>query len=142
LEVDKFTRCPATGPNGADLGQLAARWPLIAVLSAGAGTFPPAALAYLGDIVSRAVSGTTFGVYSIIFGSGLIIGPILGGALTEALGSLAFAVIALVLIGIAAVGVAFIREPSKDPRGHGLGPVIPPESRLRFRAVSILSAPD
>jgi len=98
----------ATGPNGADLGQLAARWPLIAVLSAGAGTFPPAALAYLGDIVSRAVSGTTFGVYSIIFGSGLIIGPILGGALTEALGSLAFAVIALVLIGIAAVGVAFM----------------------------------
>src|SRR5947199_147435 len=66
----------ATGPEGT--AQLASQWPLIAVLAAGAGTFPPAALAYLGDIVERAVSGTTFGIYSIIFGTGLIIGPILG----------------------------------------------------------------
>jgi MFS family permease len=76
--------------------------------------FPPAALAYLGDIVERSVSGTSFGVYSIIFGSGLIIGPILGGALTERLGSLAFAVLALGFIGVSAVGVAFIREPAKS----------------------------
>ena len=102
-----------SGPGGAGLGQLAALWPLTAVLAAGAGMFPPAALAYLGDIVERSVSGTSFGVYSIIFGSGLIIGPILGGALTERLGSLAFAVLALGFIGVSATGVAFIREPSQ-----------------------------
>ena len=105
------------------------RWPLIAALAAGAGTFPPAALAYLGDIVEREVSGTTFGIYSIIFGSGLIIGPILGGALTEALGSLAFAVIALTFIGIAATGVAFIREPSKGPPPGPSKSAAPPETR-------------
>ena len=103
----------ATHPGRTDLDELVSRWPLIAILAAGAGTFPPAALAYLGDIVERAVSGTTFGIYSIIFGSGLIIGPILGGALTDALGSIAFAVIALGLIGVAGTGVLFIREPAK-----------------------------
>src|SRR5207247_755416 len=103
----------ATAPSGSNLGLLVSEWPLIAILAAGAGTFPPAALAYLGDIVERAVSGTTFGIYSIIFGSGLIIGPILGGALTEAVGSLAFAVLALSFIGISGAGVAFIREPAK-----------------------------
>src|SRR6267143_2849790 len=92
--------------------RLVSVWPLTALLAAGAGTFPPAALAYLGDIVERSVSGTSFGVYSIIFGSGLIIGPILGGALTERLGSLAFAVLALTFIGISATGVLFIREPA------------------------------
>jgi len=93
--------------------RLVSVWPLTALLAAGAGTFPPAALAYLGDIVERSVSGTSFGVYSIIFGSGLIIGPILGGALTQRLGPLAFAVLALSFIGVSAVGVAFIREPAK-----------------------------
>ncbi len=119
----------ATRPSGPDLDELVGRWPLIAILAAGAGTFPPAALAYLGDIVQRAVSGTTFGIYSIIFGSGLIIGPILGGALTEALGSIAFAVIALCLIGIAGTGVMFIREPSKAPAPPSGDATAPPQTR-------------
>ena len=106
----------ATRPGNPDLAQLVSRWPLIVVLAAGAGTFPPAALAYLGDIVEHAVTGTTFGIYSIIFGSGLIVGPVLGGALTQALGPIAFAVIALGLIGISGAGVLFIREPLKTPR--------------------------
>src|SRR6266566_2730182 len=79
----------ATGAGSPDLEQLVSRWPLIVLLAAGAGTFPPAALAYLGDIVEHAVTGTTFGIYSIIFGSGLIVGPVLGGALTQALGPIA-----------------------------------------------------
>src|SRR2546428_646135 len=110
--------------------ELYGRWPLVAVLAAGAGAFPPAALAYLGDIVQHSVTGTTFGIYSIIFGSGLIVGPILGGALTSALGSLAFAVIALGLIGVAGVGLIFIREPSKAPRvPAGLEATAPPARR-------------
>jgi MFS family permease len=98
---------------GQTVDALYPRWPLLVVLAAGAGTFPPAALAYLGDIVQHSVTGTTFGIYSIIFGSGLIVGPILGGALTRALGSIAFAVIALGLIGVSGAGLIFIREPSK-----------------------------
>src|SRR5437016_3166880 len=116
----------ATGPDGT--AQLASQWPLIAVLAAGAGTFPPAALAYLGDIVERAVSGTTFGIYSIIFGTGLIIGPILGGALTDAMGSLAFAVIALTFIGISATGVLFIREPVAGRAAAPSDASAPPEN--------------
>ncbi|MCI4371967.1 MAG: MFS transporter [Thermoplasmata archaeon] len=120
----------ATAPDGStDVAQLVSRWPLIAILAAGAGTFPPAALAYLGDIVTRSISGTTFGIYSIIFGSGLIIGPVLGGALTQALGSGAFAIIALGLIGIAAVGVVFVREPGKGRTRVATEPAGPPESR-------------
>ena len=116
--------------GGADTAQLVSRWPLIAILAAGAGTFPPAALAYLGDVVGHAVTGTAFGIYSVIFGSGLIVGPVLGGALTQALGPLAFAVIALGLIGISGVGVLFIREPLKFPRTP-MGPetVVPPGKR-------------
>jgi MFS family permease len=100
---------------------------LIALLAAGAGTFPPAALAYLGDIVERSVSGTTFGIYSIIFGSGLIIGPILGGALTDAVGSIAFAVLALSFIGISATGVLFIREPAARRAAATSEASVPPE---------------
>src|SRR6266540_3142252 len=116
--------------GGADTAQLVSRWPLIAILAAGAGTFPPAALAYLGDVVGHAVTGTAFGIYSVIFGSGLIVGPVLGGALTQALGPLAFGVIALGLIGISGVGVVFIREPLKFPRTP-MGPetVVPPGKR-------------
>ena len=115
--------------GGADLDRLVAQWPLIAILAAGAGTFPPAALAYLGDIVEREVSGTSFGIYSIIFGSGLIVGPILGGALTESLGSLAFAVLALGFIGVAGVGVAFIRESAGGSSRVAAGAEAPPELR-------------
>lgn len=103
----------------------------IAVLSFGAGTFPPAALAYLGDVIDRVVSGTSFGIYSLIFGSGLIVGPIMGGALTQTYGSLAFAIIALGLIAVSGFSVIFfLREPARngvaptasapasDPPGH------------------------
>lgn len=98
---------------GGPLGSLYPLWPLVAVLSFGAGTFPPAALAYLGDIVKRDVSGTSFGIYSIIFGSGLIVGPVLGGTLTDMLGPLAFIVIALTLIAISGVAVLFLRESAR-----------------------------
>lgn len=105
----------ATQPGGGmDPLYLYRIWPLIAVLSFGAGTFPPAALAYLGDVINRSVSGTSFGIYSLIFGSGLIVGPIAGGALTLTYGPIAFAIIALSLIGISAVAVFFLREPARN----------------------------
>ncbi len=118
--------------QGGPLGSLYPLWPLVALLSFGAGTFPPAALAYLGDIVRRDVSGTSFGIYSIIFGSGLIVGPILGGTLTEMLGPMAFIVIALTLIAISGIAVLFLRESARvSPEATGSAAVAadPPEPR-------------
>lgn len=51
-------------------------WPITIVLSWGLGMFPPAILAYLTDISKKDTRGSLFGVYSVIFGSGMIIGPI------------------------------------------------------------------
>ncbi len=105
----------ATQPSGGmDPTYLYRVWPAIAALSFGAGTFPPAALAYLGDVIHRDVSGTSFGIYSLIFGSGLIVGPIMGGALTVTYGPVAFAMIALSLIAVSAVAVLFLREPGRN----------------------------
>src|SRR5207249_276774 len=120
----------ATRPGNPDLAQLVSRWPLIVVLAAGTGTVPPAALAYLGDSVEHAVTGTTFGIYSIIFGSGLIVGPVLGGALTQALGPIAFAVLALGLIGISRAWAPCIREPLRTPSSSlASESPTPPETR-------------
>ncbi len=105
--------------SGMDPNYLYRMSPVIAVLSFGAGTFPPAALAYLGDVINRIISGTSFGIYSLIFGTGLIVGPIIGGALTATYGSVAFAIIALSLIAISAVAVLFLREPAREA---GQGP--------------------
>jgi MFS family permease len=105
----------ATQPGGGmDPNFLYSAWPLLALFSFGAGTFPPAALAYLGDVINRTVSGTSFGVYSLIFGSGLIVGPVMGGALTETFGPLAFAIIALSLIAISSIAVLVLREPARS----------------------------
>ena len=115
----------ATDPaGGMDPNYLYGVWPAIALLSFGAGTFPPSALAYLGDVINRTVSGTSFGIYSLIFGSGLIVGPIMGGALTVAYGPIAFAIIALSLIGISALAVFFLREPARN----GVAPPVPVSS--------------
>ncbi len=99
--------------RGQPVSALARYWWILALVAFGAGCFPPAALAYLGDVVKKSVSGTTFGVYSIIFGSGLIVGPIMGGFLTTTFGDLAFIVLALGLIGVSALGVVFLQESAR-----------------------------
>ena len=121
----------ATEPGGGmDPTYLYRLWPVIALLSFGAGTFPPAALAYLGDVINRTVSGTSFGIYSLIFGSGLIVGPIMGGALTATYGPIAFAIIALSLIAISAVAVLFLREPARNhATAVAVAPADPPQPK-------------
>jgi MFS family permease len=114
----------ATEPGGGmDPRYLYGMWPMIAALSFGAGTFPPAALAYLGDVINRTVSGTSFGIYSLIFGSGLIVGPVMGGALTLTYGPVAFAIIALTLIAISSIAVLFLREPARNQAAAVTAPV-------------------
>ncbi len=112
--------------GGMDPNYLFGMAPWIAVLSFGAGMFPPAALAYLGDVIDRTVSGTSFGIYSLIFGTGLIIGPIIGGTLTVTYGALAFAIIALSLIALSGLSVVFfLREPARN--GAAAAPAMAPD---------------
>lgn len=91
-------------------------WPVVAILGFGIGAFPPAVLAYLTDISKKDSRGTTFGVYSVIFGTGMIIGPIIGSVFAT-LGQvlnigqvwgIIMAVILLVLISC--LGTLFLTE--------------------------------
>ena len=86
-------------------------WLLLPILGFIAGSFPPAAMAYLTDISSAEARGSTMGVYSIFFGSGMIIGP-LAGQFAYELGGLfpGLAVLVIVLIAVACIGTYFLEE--------------------------------
>lgn len=86
-------------------------WILLPILGFIAGAFPPAAMAYLTDISSAEARGSTMGVYSIFFGSGMIIGP-LAGQLAYSIGGLfpGLAVLVIALIAIACIGTYFLEE--------------------------------
>ncbi len=86
-------------------------WILLPILGFIAGAFPPAAMAYLTDISSAEARGSTMGVYSIFFGSGMIIGP-LAGQLAYSMGGLfpGLAVLVIALIAIACIGTYFLEE--------------------------------
>jgi len=86
-------------------------WPLLPILGFIAGSFPPAAMAYLTDISSAEARGSTMGVYSIFFGSGMIIGP-LAAEFAYSLGGLfpGLALLVVILIAIACIGTYFLKE--------------------------------
>ena len=86
-------------------------WPLLPILGFIAGSFPPAAMAYLTDISSVEARGSTMGVYSIFFGSGMIIGPI-AAEFAYSIGGLfpGLALLVVVLIAIACIGTYFLKE--------------------------------
>ena len=86
-------------------------WPALPILGFIAGSFPPAALAYLTDISSEESRGSTMGVYSIFFGSGMIIGPISAEFAYQVGGLIpGLAVLVALLIGIACIGTYFLKE--------------------------------
>ena len=93
-------------------------WPVVAILGWGVGMFPPAILAYLTDISKKDTRGTMFGVYSVIFGSGMIIGPFIGAVFTE-LGKLSgqevwgVVLAVLLLTAFSVVGTLFLKEKAK-----------------------------
>jgi DHA1 family multidrug resistance protein-like MFS transporter len=86
-------------------------WPLLPTLGFIAGAFPPAAMAYLTDISSEESRGSTMGVYSIFFGSGMIIGPLASELAYSNWGLFpGLAVLVIVFIGIACIGTYFLEE--------------------------------
>jgi MFS family permease len=100
--------------NAESIEALWSTLPLWGVVSFGAGAFPPAVLAYLSDISKHETRGTTFGVYSMILGTGMILGPASGALVIPVYGSLGF----VVLIGLfATIGAVFslrLSEPLRE----------------------------
>ena len=92
-------------------------WPLLPILGFIAGSFPPAAMAYLTDISREESRGSTMGVYSIFFGTGMIIGPF-SAELAYSVGGLfpGLALLVAAFIAIACIGTYFLDEvaPTRD----------------------------
>ena len=85
-------------------------WPVLPALGFIAGSFAPAAMAYLTDISAEEARGSTMGVYSIFFGTGMIIGP-LAGQIAYQLGDLVgLAILVAILIAVACIGTYFLEE--------------------------------
>ena len=86
-------------------------WPLLPILGFIAGAFPPAAMAYITDISSEESRGSTMGVYSIFFGSGMIIGPLASQFALEVGGLFpGLALLVVIFISITCIGTYFLEE--------------------------------
>jgi len=99
--------------NAGNIPALSALWPVILLLSLGAGAFPPAILGYLSDISKRETRGITFGVYSLIFGTGMIIGPILGGISLQFYGPTGFIILMFIFVSVSCSATIFMKEKLK-----------------------------
>ncbi|MGY5881880.1 MAG: MFS transporter [Candidatus Thorarchaeota archaeon] len=97
--------------NAENVEQFWSIWPLLPILGFCAGAFPPAAMAYLTDVSKEESRGSTMGVYSIFFGSGMIIGPIAGEVMYSTWGLFGgLGVLVAALIIIACIGTYFLQE--------------------------------
>jgi MFS family permease len=85
-------------------------WPVLPILGYIAGAFPPAAMAYITDISEKESRGSTMGVYSIFFGSGMIIGPALGIFVYGAYALPGLIALIAIIIAIACIGTYFMPE--------------------------------
>lgn len=96
--------------------------PITILLSWGLGMFPPAILAYLTDISKKDTRGTMFGVYSVIFGSGMIIGPIIGSIFAEVGNSydavygevIGIVACIFLMVILSSFGTLFLKEKAKE----------------------------
>ena len=94
-------------------------WPLLPILGFIAGSFPPAAMAYLTDISREESRGSTMGVYSIFFGSGMIIGPFTA-QYAYSVGGLfpGLALLVAIFIAIACIGTFFLDEVAQERKNQ------------------------
>lgn len=98
-------------------------WPVLIVLGLISGAFPPASMAYLTDISKEEARGSTMGVYSVFFGTGMLIGPILGQFAYETWGLFpGLASVVALLILVACVGTYFLEE-AAPTKSHEQEPI-------------------
>jgi MFS family permease len=90
--------------------------PLVGLISFGAGAFPPAVLAYLSDISKHESRGTTFGVYSMILGTGMIIGPFSGSLVIPVYGPIGFVALVCIYVALGASFSLTLPEPKKEDK--------------------------
>jgi MFS family permease len=105
-----------------NVNSIEALWPilpLVGLVSFGAGAFPPAILAYLSDISKHETRGTTFGVYSMILGTGLIIGPLSGSLVIPIYGAIGFIVLICIYVFLGASFSLRLPEPLKEENKPG-----------------------
>jgi len=102
-----------------NVSSIEALWPilpLVALVSFGAGAFPPAILAYLSDISKHETRGTTFGVYSMILGTGMIIGPLSGSLVIPVYGSIGFVLLVCLYVVLGASFSLRLPEPLREQK--------------------------
>jgi DHA1 family multidrug resistance protein-like MFS transporter len=102
-----------------NVNSIGALWPilpLVGLVSFGAGAFPPAILAYLSDISKHETRGTTFGVYSMILGTGMIVGPLSGSLVIPAFGAIGFVVLVCVYVVLGASFSLRLPEPLEEKK--------------------------
>ncbi len=96
--------------NAEHFEALWAVWPILPIFGFTAGAFPPAAMAYITDISEHESRGSTMGVYSIFFGTGMIIGPIAGVFAYGTYGLSGLISLVAIIIIIACIGTYFMPE--------------------------------
>jgi MFS family permease len=84
--------------------------PIFPFLGFFAGAFPPAALGYLADVSKDESRGSTMGFYSILFGTGLIIGSLGGGAMIQAFRLTGVAIMVAICVLVAIIGTYLMPE--------------------------------
>ncbi len=78
--------------------------PVLFIIGLGAGAFAPAALALLADVSESDQYGASMGTYSVIYGIGLIIGPITAAIAIEQAGFIGLLVVVWILAFISVIG--------------------------------------
>ncbi|MFW9916311.1 MAG: MFS transporter [Candidatus Thorarchaeota archaeon] len=84
--------------------------PIFPIVGFFAGAFPPAALGYLADVSEDESRGSTMGFYSILFGTGLIIGSLGGGAMIQMFHLTGIVIMVAVCVLVAIVGTYLMPE--------------------------------
>jgi MFS family permease len=82
--------------------------PALLVIGIGCGAFPPAALALLADLTKKENYGSSMGAYSVVYGTGMVIGPLLADAAYNIFDIWGIIILIWILCVISVVGTRLI----------------------------------
>jgi len=92
--------------------------PLLFVLGIGCGAFPPAALALLTDLSPKENYGSSMGAYSVVYGTGMIIGPLAATFSRDVAGLIGLIILLWILCSISVVGTLMVPKELLKKRSH------------------------
>jgi len=82
--------------------------PALLVIGIGCGAFPPAALAILADLTKKENYGSSMGAYSVVYGTGMVIGPLLADAAYNIFSIWGIIILIWILCTISVVGTLLL----------------------------------